>query len=62
MEDQQDRPNESQPNVAQEPPNGIHADGQATSTDDTQVGQVLQGLAKVTRHAAGRPGRHQPPH
>jgi HEAT repeats/Bacterial SH3 domain len=48
MEDQ-DRRSESQPNGAQEPPNGMHADGQTTSADDTQVGQVLQGLAKVTR-------------
>src|SRR5205814_9803549 len=48
MEDQ-DRRNESQPNSAQEQPNGTHADGQPTSADDTQVGQVLQGLAKVTR-------------
>jgi hypothetical protein len=48
MEDQ-DRRTESQPNGAQEQPNGIHADGQPTSADDTQVGQVLQGLAKVTR-------------
>jgi len=48
MEDQ-DRRNESQPNGAQDQPNGTHADGQPTSADDTQVGQVLQGLAKVTR-------------
>ena len=48
MEDQ-DRRSESQPNGAQEPPNGTHADGQPASADDTQVGQVLQGLAKVTR-------------
>jgi len=48
MEDQ-DRRSESQPNGAQELPNGTHADEQPTSTDDTQVGQVLQGLAKVTR-------------
>ena len=55
MEDQPDRSSESQPNVAQEQPNGIHADGQATSTDDTQVGQVLQGLAKVTRQLPAVP-------
>ena len=54
MEDQ-DRRNESQPNGAQEQPNGIHADGQPTSADDTQVGQVLQGLAKVTRQLPAVP-------
>jgi hypothetical protein len=54
MEDQ-DRRSESQPNGAQEPPNGTHADGQPTSADDTQVGQVLQGLAKVTRQLPAVP-------
>jgi hypothetical protein len=54
MEDQ-DRRSESQPNGAQEPPNGTHSDGQATSADDTQVGQVLQGLAKVTRQLPAVP-------
>jgi hypothetical protein len=54
MEDQ-DRRSESQPNGAQEPPNGTHTDGQPTSTDDTQVGQVLQGLAKVTRQLPAVP-------
>jgi len=48
MEDQ-DPQTESPANGAQEQPNGIHADGQPTNADDTQVGQVLQGLAKVTR-------------
>jgi hypothetical protein len=55
MEEQPDRRSENQPNGAQEQPNGIHADGQATSTDDTQVGQVLQGLAKVTRQLPAVP-------
>jgi hypothetical protein len=54
MEDQ-DRRNESQPNGAQEPPNGTHADGQPTNAEDTQVGQVLQGLAKVTRQLPTMP-------
>jgi hypothetical protein len=54
MEDQ-DRRNESQPNGAQEPPNGTHADGQPTNAEDTQVGQVLQGLAKVTRQLPAVP-------
>ncbi|MDQ2997944.1 MAG: SH3 domain-containing protein [Chloroflexota bacterium] len=54
MEDQDPRI-ESQPNGAQEPPNGTHADGQPASADDTQVGQVLQGLAKVTRQLPAVP-------
>src|SRR5215207_6753439 len=54
MEDQ-DRRNESQPKGAHEPPNGTHADGQPTSAEDTQVGQVLQGLAKVTRQLPAVP-------
>ena len=54
MEDQ-DRQGESQPNAAQELPNGTHADGQPTSADDTRVGQVLQGLAKVTRQLPAVP-------
>src|SRR6478672_6245342 len=54
MEDQ-DRRSESQPIGAQEQPNGAHADGQPTSADDTQVGQVLQGLAKVTRQLPAVP-------
>jgi hypothetical protein len=54
MEDQ-DRRNESPPNGAQDAPNGTHADGQPTSAEDTQVGQVLQGLAKVTRQLPAVP-------
>jgi hypothetical protein len=47
MEDQDNRI-EQKPNGAPEQPNGVRVDGQANG-DETQVGQVLQGLAKVTR-------------
>src|SRR5688500_56672 len=54
MEDQDSRI-EKQPNGAQEQPNGAHADSQANGADETQVGQVLQGLAKVTRQLPAVP-------
>jgi hypothetical protein len=54
MEDQ-DRRSETQPNGTQDQPNGTHDEGQTTSADDTQVGQVLQGLAKVTRQLPAVP-------
>jgi HEAT repeats/Bacterial SH3 domain len=47
--DDQDRRIDSQPNGAQEQPNRAQADGPTNGADETQVGQVLQGLAKVTR-------------
>jgi hypothetical protein len=54
MEDQ-DSQTEKQPNGTQEQPNGAHTDGRAGSADETQVGQVLQGLAKVTRQLPAVP-------
>jgi hypothetical protein len=54
MEDQDSRI-DKQPNGAQEQPNGAHADGQPNGADETQVGQVLQGLAKVTRQLPAVP-------
>jgi hypothetical protein len=53
MEDQDSR-TEQQPNGAPEQPNGARVDGQANG-DETQVGQVLQGLAKVTRQLPAVP-------
>src|SRR4029434_5776573 len=53
--DDQDRRIDNQPNGAQEQPNGAHTDGQPNGADETQVGQVLQGLAKVTRQLPAVP-------
>src|SRR5262245_47861924 len=53
--DNQNRRIDNQPNSAQEQPNGPRADGQANGGDETQVGQVLQGLAKVTRQLPAVP-------
>ncbi|HEU5100906.1 MAG TPA: HEAT repeat domain-containing protein [Roseiflexaceae bacterium] len=54
MEDQDSR-TEKQPNGASEQPNGASVDSQANGGEDTQVGQVLQGLAKVTRQLPAVP-------
>jgi hypothetical protein len=53
--DDQDKRGDSQPNGTQEQPNGARGEAQANGADETQAGQVLQGLAKVTRQLPAVP-------
>jgi hypothetical protein len=54
MEDQ-DRPAEDQSKRAHDQPNGVHPEEPPNGAEETQVGQVLQGLAKVTRQLPAVP-------